>query len=144
MWCTSSLLSLPGSVWPGVVAPDRVLSMGQIGLNCVFMLDWIVWNRTVFDIESVLRLNWIVWIRTVWINWIAWNRNVFLTIKLCTYAKLNCLKLELIICIKMELALNNLQRLMCHKTQTTYSCPLSVSSDRSSRLHPVSIQSCCR
>ena len=26
---------------------------------------------------------------------------------------------ELIICIKMDLALNNLQRLICHKTQTT-------------------------
>ena len=41
------------------------------------MLNWIVWNRTGFDIETVLRLNWIVWIRTVWLNWIAWNRNVF-------------------------------------------------------------------
>ena len=30
-----SLLSLPGPLWPGVVAPDRVLSMGQIELNCV-------------------------------------------------------------------------------------------------------------
>ena len=27
-------------------------------------------------------------------------------------------KIELIICIKMDLALNNLQRLICHKTQT--------------------------
>ena len=26
------LLSLPGSLWVGVVAPDRVLSMGQIEL----------------------------------------------------------------------------------------------------------------
>ena len=25
--------------WPGVVAPDRVLSMGQIELNCVLMLN---------------------------------------------------------------------------------------------------------
>ena len=41
---------------------------------------------------------------------------MFLTIKLCTYAKLNCLKL--IICIKMDLALINLQKLICHKTQT--------------------------
>ena len=31
---------------------------------------------------------------------------MFLTIKLCTHAKLNSLK-KLIICIKMELALNN-------------------------------------
>ena len=28
------------------------------------MQNWIVWNRTVFDIESVLMLNWIVWNRT--------------------------------------------------------------------------------
>ena len=41
-----------------------------------------------------------------------------LSIKLCTHAKLNCLK-ELLICIKMDFALNNLQRLICHKTQLT-------------------------
>ena len=63
------------------------------------MLNWIIWNGTVFDIEtvhwtelfnielflhltvckqkSILTLNWIIWIRTVWINWIAWNRNAF-------------------------------------------------------------------
>ena len=28
MWCTSLLPSLPGPLWVGVVAPDRVLSMG--------------------------------------------------------------------------------------------------------------------
>ena len=42
------------------------------------MLNWIVWYRTVFDIEIVLTLNWIVWLRNVWLNWIDWNRNVFL------------------------------------------------------------------
>ena len=31
-----------GSTWPGVAAPDRSLSMGQIELNCVIMLNWIV------------------------------------------------------------------------------------------------------
>ncbi len=36
---------------------------------------------------------------------------MFLTIKL--------FERELIICIKMDLALNNLQGLICHKTQTT-------------------------
>ena len=64
------------------------------------MLNWIVWNITVFDIETPLTLNWIVWYRTVlifnciltkyvlilnwtnwfrtiWLNWIAWNKNVF-------------------------------------------------------------------
>ena len=42
---------------------------------------------------------------------------MFLTIKLCTYAKLNYL--ERIIYIKVDLALNNLQRLICHKPQQT-------------------------
>ena len=41
------------------------------------MLNWIVWNETVFDIQTVLTLNWIVWIRAVWLNWIAWKRNRF-------------------------------------------------------------------
>ena len=100
MQSTLSLPLLPGSLRLGVVAPDRVLFLGQIELNCVLMLNWIVWNRTVSDIETVLTLNWIVWNRTVltfnciwtktllipnwivWIrivrlNWIDWNRNVF-------------------------------------------------------------------
>ena len=77
MWGTLSLSSLPGPLWPGVVAPDRALSIGYIELICVLVLNWIVWNRTVFDIETVLMLNWIVWIRTVGLNWIAWNWNVF-------------------------------------------------------------------
>ena len=37
--CTPTLLSLQGLLWTGVIAPDRVLSMGQIELNCVFMLN---------------------------------------------------------------------------------------------------------
>ena len=41
---------------------------------------------------------------------------MFLTIKLCTYAK-HLFSIEQIIYIKMDLALNNLQRLICHKTQ---------------------------
>ena len=45
MQSTSSLPSLP--CLPGVVKPDRILSMGQKELNCVLMLHWIVWNRTV-------------------------------------------------------------------------------------------------
>ena len=46
---------------------------------------------------------------------------MFLAIKLCTHTKLNCLKL--IICIKMDLALNNLQRLIYQKLQTTNNQP---------------------
>ena len=37
---TSLLPSLPGPLWSGVVALDRVLSIGQIELNyCVLMLN---------------------------------------------------------------------------------------------------------
>ena len=36
---TPSLLSLPGPHWPGMVASDRFLAMGQIELNCVFTLN---------------------------------------------------------------------------------------------------------
>ena len=32
MWSTPSLPSLPSPHWPGVVAPDKVLSIGQIEL----------------------------------------------------------------------------------------------------------------
>ena len=39
MRSTPSLPSLPGSFWLRVVAPNSVLSMGQIELNCVLMLN---------------------------------------------------------------------------------------------------------
>ena len=39
MQSAPSLPSLLGPLWPGVVAPDRVLSMGKTKLNCVFMLN---------------------------------------------------------------------------------------------------------
>ena len=116
---TPSLPSFQGPLWLGVVAPDRVLSMGLMELNSVLMQKSIIWNRIVFFfIENVLRRNWIVWNRTVWLNRIAWNRNV-LTIKLCTHAKLNYLEKKLIIWIKMNLALNNRQRLIWYKIQPT-------------------------
>ena len=44
---TPSLPSFPGPLWLGVAAPDRVLSMSQIELNRVLILNWIAWNRTV-------------------------------------------------------------------------------------------------
>ena len=73
---------LSALLWPGVVAPDRALSMGQTKLNCIVVLLLSNWNRTVLTFscvwtKSVLILNWIVWIGTIWLNLIAWNRNVF-------------------------------------------------------------------
>ena len=47
------LPSLPGPLCHGVVAPDRVLSMGRTELNCVLMLNWIAWNRTVLTFNCV-------------------------------------------------------------------------------------------
>ena len=38
MLSTPSLPSLTGPLWPGVVAPDRVLSVGQIELSYVLVL----------------------------------------------------------------------------------------------------------
>ena len=91
-----SLPSIPGSLWHGVVATYRVLSMDRIGLNWVLMLNWMVWNRTVLIFNCVWTktihiLNWIGWIRTVCLNWIARNRSI-LTITLYTRAQLNYLK----------------------------------------------------
>ena len=59
MQSTPSLPSLPSPLWSRMVAPDRALSMGLIELNCILMLNWIIWNGTVS------------------LNWIALNRNVF-------------------------------------------------------------------
>ena len=77
MWSSPSLPSLQGPPWPEVVEPDTVLCMGQIELNCVLMLNWIIQIRNVLTFKWVLTWNWSVWIRTVWLNWIARNRNAF-------------------------------------------------------------------
>ena len=82
MRSTPSLPSLPCSLRTGIVIPDRVLSMGQIELNCVLMLNWIVWNRTILTFncggtQTILTVNWVIWNRTVWLNWMGWNRNGF-------------------------------------------------------------------
>ena len=51
-WSNPLLPLLPVPLWAGVVASDRVLSMGQIELNSVLMLNWIVWNRTVYKYKN--------------------------------------------------------------------------------------------
>ena len=42
-----------------------IVNFTYLHLNCVLMVDWIAWNRTVFDIETILMVNWIVWNSTV-------------------------------------------------------------------------------
>ena len=39
MRSTTSLTSLPCLLWPGVEASDKVLSIGQIEINSVLMLN---------------------------------------------------------------------------------------------------------
>ena len=51
MRCTPSLPSLPGLLCSGEEAPDRVLSMSRIKLNCVLMINWIDWNRTALTLK---------------------------------------------------------------------------------------------
>ena len=84
MRSTPLLPSLPGPLWPGVIAPDKRPIYGlnrtkacffhytdfciytaylcgtevfKIELswhrNCVFMLNWIIWNKTVWSFNSV-------------------------------------------------------------------------------------------
>ena len=64
LWWMQSIPSLPGLQgvrWPEVVAPDRVVTMGQIELNCThaelnffliglffYVPKLIVWNRIVY------------------------------------------------------------------------------------------------
>ena len=82
------------------------------------MLNWIAWNKTVCELtKTILMLNWVVWNVTVWHNQ-AWNRNVVFFQWKCALMQTKLFEIELIICINMDLALNNLQRLICHKTQT--------------------------
>ena len=59
MQSTPSLPLFPALLCPRMVALDRVLSMGQIQLNCALMLKWIAWNRTVlkFKLRTYNKLN---------------------------------------------------------------------------------------
>ena len=79
MRSTPSLRSHIGQIWPGVVAPERVLSMGQIELNGEQMLNWIVGNRTVltFKLHMYSKENCLKWNSFCILNLIVGNRTVF-------------------------------------------------------------------
>ena len=65
LWGMQSSLSLPSLSFPlrpGVLAPDKVLSMGQIELNSILMLNWSFWKRNVLT----FKLRTYVWNRTVY------------------------------------------------------------------------------
>ena len=94
MQSTPSLPSLQSPFWP----IDRVLSMGQIEIKCVLILNWIIWNRTVLICKQrtyaqlnclkwncFYMLNWNFWYGTVFdietvlmLKWILWNWNNYL------------------------------------------------------------------
>ena len=79
MRSTPSMPWLPDPLWSGVASPDGVLSMGQIELNCVLILNWIAKNRTIltFKLLTYAKLNCLKWNCFCMLNWIAWNRTVF-------------------------------------------------------------------
>ena len=52
-----SLQLFSGPLWPEVVAPDRVLAMGEIGINCVLMINYIVYKELFIFIKIDLALN---------------------------------------------------------------------------------------
>ena len=80
MEITLLLPSLPGPVWPRVVALDRILSIGQIELKCVIIQNRFPWNKNVltFKLRTYAKLSCLEWNR--FRHWIG------------TYAKLNCLE----------------------------------------------------
>ena len=126
------VLMLNWIAWNRTVLISKLHTYTQLNSlkwSCFWMLNWIVWIRNVFEIKTILTLNWIVWNRTIFtfnsvktktihiLNWNVWIRTVrlnWITFKLCT----ELFEIELFICIKMDLALSNLQRLICNKTHT--------------------------
>ena len=71
MRSTPSLSSLPGPLWPGVVAPDKGPIYGSnrtngilITYNCLNSLKW----KCFWQLNSVLMLNWIVLNRTDYLH----------------------------------------------------------------------------
>ena len=103
-------------------------------IDFFYILNWIVSNRTIFDMENALTLNWIAWKRTLltkirfilnWIillttvfqNWVAWNRKVFEN-ETVNFCKTELFEIEQLICIKTYFTLTNQRRLISHKKQT--------------------------
>ena len=89
---TPKLPLLPGPLWPKVVAADKGSIYGSNRNKpwfrefTVFAFKLCIHAKLNYRIELFWLLNCILML-----NWIAWHRTV-LTSKLCTYAKLNYLK----------------------------------------------------
>ena len=111
------MLSLAGALWAGVVATYRVLSMDQINLNCIIMLNWVAWNWTVliFKLRTYAQLNYLQWNCFCILNWIVWNRTVF---DIETLLTLNWIVWNrTVYMFKDRCGINKLQWLMCHKSK---------------------------
>ena len=98
MWSTPSLPLLLGSLWPRVVTPDRVLSMGQIEQTMCAnkSLLWLLYSNT-WNLLTVCKKR-------------AQAHSRMVSTK-CVYK----LYIYLICIYKEVLALNNLQWLICHE-----------------------------
>ena len=58
IWSSPSLRSLPGPLWPGVEAPDRVLSMCPLELNRSFLRVLFFFS---FRLRIYAELNRLIW-----------------------------------------------------------------------------------
>ena len=101
MWSTLSLPLLPNPLWPGMVAPDWVLFMGQIEQTvCKQMINFKLW---------LLHSN-------TWNHSTLWKRTqvrLRMLSKKCVYKSY----IYMCVCVyKQHLSLNNLQWLIYHKT----------------------------
>ena len=92
-----------GSAPARVVALDWVQSMGQIEVKCVLILNWIVWNWTVFDI------------------YLGVNKNIYLY-------KTELFEIEPLICNKNRFGIKKSHWLMYHQTKPKQSSLLLHSS----------------
>ena len=81
------------------------------------------WQHLI-ELNCILMLKWIFWIRTVWQNWIVWNRNVF--DNYTVYFHLNCVLMQnwivwngTIFDIETVLTLN---WIVWYRTVSTFNC----------------------
>ena len=132
MRSTHSLPSLPGPLSRRVVAPDRVLSMVQIELNCVLTLNCIAWNRTVltFKQRPYTKLNYFKW--SCFCSWTElFEKQLFWHITVCKQNNHHHHHHHGVPLARISLTLFR------HFSRSF------IASGRSSGLHPVSSHSCC-
>ena len=81
---TPLLPTFSDPLWPRVVAPDSLVLFDPLIEPCELMLNWIVWNITVYMYKMDLALNifqWLIWHKTKQnqngsISPLDWNKQV--------------------------------------------------------------------